>query len=100
MPGLDPGTRCSSVSDYFSMTYSGTDGRIMSGHDDAESRQCVNFNAGWYNRVEMRPAVLVSLGLGASVVKNLAVFQTDGRCHITAHPKPHGDVTPKPPFTR
>jgi hypothetical protein len=29
MPGLDPGTRFTSISGYFSMTYSGTDGWIM-----------------------------------------------------------------------
>jgi hypothetical protein len=31
----------------------------------------------------MRPPVLASLGLGASVVKILAVFQPVERCHIT-----------------
>jgi hypothetical protein len=34
-PGINPGTRCTTVSDYLSMAYSGTDGRIMSGHDGA-----------------------------------------------------------------
>jgi hypothetical protein len=35
IPWLDPGTRCTPVSNYLSMIYSRTDGRIMSGHDDA-----------------------------------------------------------------
>jgi hypothetical protein len=35
MPGPDPGTRCTTVSGYLSVTYFGTDDRIMSGHDDA-----------------------------------------------------------------
>jgi hypothetical protein len=34
-PGINPGTRYTTISDYLSMTYSGTDGRIMSGHDGA-----------------------------------------------------------------
>ena len=34
-PGINPGIRCTSVSGYLSVTYSGTDGRIMSGHDEA-----------------------------------------------------------------
>jgi hypothetical protein len=34
-PGISPGTRCTSVSDCLSMTYSSTGGRMMSGHDDA-----------------------------------------------------------------
>jgi hypothetical protein len=36
-------------------------------------------------QVEMRPPKLASLGLCASVVKNLAVFQAVARCHVTAH---------------
>jgi hypothetical protein len=44
--------------------------------------------------------MLASPGLGASVVKNLAVFQAVERCHVTTHPKSHRDVTPKPSLAR
>jgi precorrin-3B synthase len=44
VPGLDPGTRCTSVSDCLSMTCSGTDGRSMSGHDDAGKAASVSLS--------------------------------------------------------
>jgi hypothetical protein len=49
------------------------------GPEKISKRKSVN------DRIEIRLLVLASLGLGASVVKILAVFQPVARRHVTAH---------------
>jgi hypothetical protein len=61
MPGLDPGTRCTSVSDYLSTTYSGPDGRIMSGQDDAGKAASVSMST---------PAGIIYLRLSAFICRS------------------------------